>query len=117
MSSRVVHLELHTGNLPRACAFYTQLFGWTAEQVPVGQSSYLALGLGQGGFEGGVVESGTAHSLWLPYVEVDDIARSTAQARELGGKVALAPREGAAGWRAVIAAPAGAGVALWQRKR
>ena len=24
---RVVHLELHTDNLPRACAFYTRLFG------------------------------------------------------------------------------------------
>jgi uncharacterized protein len=117
MSHPVVHLELHTGNSARACTFYTRLFGWTAERVPAGASSYLALGLGSGAFEGGVVESNTPRSLWLPYVEVDDIARATAQARELGGKVALEPREGEAGWRAVIAAPAGAGVALWQPKR
>jgi predicted enzyme related to lactoylglutathione lyase len=113
MSDPIVHLELHTGNLSRACAFYSRLFGWKSEQV----GSYLALGLGKDGFEGGVVENCTSHCLWLPYVEVDDIARATAQARELGGKVALEPREGAAGWRAVIAAPAGAGVALWQAKR
>jgi predicted enzyme related to lactoylglutathione lyase len=111
----VVHLELHTGNLPRACAFYTQLFGWRAENVAVGNGSYLSLGLGRD-FEGGVVESDTPRSLWLPYVEVDDVDAVTERARELGGKVALAPREGVAGWRAVIAAPAGAGVALWQPK-
>jgi uncharacterized protein len=115
MTHPVVHLELHTGNLSRACAFYTRLFGWRAERVAVGESSYLALGLGRE-FEGGVVESDTERSLWLPYVEVDDIERATAQARELGGGVALEPREGPAGWRAVIAAPAGAGVALWQPK-
>jgi hypothetical protein len=115
MSHSVVHLELHTGNLPRACAFYTQLFGWRAERVAVGASSYLSLGLGRE-FEGGVVESDTQSSLWLPYVEVDDIARVTERARELGASVALEPREGPAGWRSVIAAPAGAGVALWQPK-
>ncbi len=115
MSDPVVHLELHTGNLPRACAFYTQLFGWSAERVAAGASSYLALGLGRD-IQGGVVESDTDSSLWLPYVEVDDIAFTTEQARALGATIALEPREGPAGWRSVIAAPAGAGVALWQPK-
>src|SRR3954447_11184222 len=106
MSDPVVHLELHTGNLPRACAFYTQLFGWRAGRVAggegsslplrvwggreVGESSYLALGLGQE-LEGGVVESDTERSLWLPYVEVEDIAHATERARELGATVALEP--------------------------
>ena len=116
MSHPVVHLELHTGNLPRACAFYTRLFGWRAERIAVGSASYLTLGLGRE-LEGGVVESDTERSLWLPYVEVDDIARVTERARELGAGVPLEPREGPAGWRSVISAPAGAGVALWQPKR
>ncbi len=115
MNDPVVHLELHTGNLPRACAFYTQLFGWRAERIAVGPSSYLALGLG-GSLDGGVVESDTDSSLWLPYVEVDDVAGATERARALGASIALEPREGPAGWRSVIAAPAGAGVALWQPK-
>jgi predicted enzyme related to lactoylglutathione lyase len=114
MNDPVVHLELHTGNLPRACAFYTQLFGWRAERITAGSSSYMALGLG--GLEGGVVESDTESSLWLPYVEVDDIAVTTERARALGANIALEPREGPAGWRSVVAAPAGAGVALWQPK-
>ena len=33
MPNRLVHLELHTGDLARACAFYSRLCGWTPEQV------------------------------------------------------------------------------------
>jgi predicted enzyme related to lactoylglutathione lyase len=114
-SNPVVHLELHTGNLPRACAFYTRLFGWPVERVDVGRGSYLALGLGDG-IEGGVVERETERALWLPYVEVADVAEATNDARRLGASVLLEPREGPAGWRSVVAAPAGAEIALWQPK-
>jgi predicted enzyme related to lactoylglutathione lyase len=114
-TSPVVHLELHTRNLPRACAFYTQLFGWRAETIDVRSGSYLALDLGDG-VEGGVVECGTQRPLWLPYVEVADLAEATARARLLGASVLLEPREGPAGWRSVVAERAGAEVALWQPK-
>jgi predicted enzyme related to lactoylglutathione lyase len=112
----LVHLELHTGNLPRACAFYTRLFGWRMENVSVGSASYLALQLGSG-IEGGVVECETDHALWLPYVAVADVAQATERARELGASVHLEPREGPAGWRSVVAPPAGGEVALWQPKQ
>jgi predicted enzyme related to lactoylglutathione lyase len=111
----VVHLELHTGNLSRACAFYTQLFGWRAARIDVRDASYLALELGTG-IEGGVVERDSESSLWLPYVEVRDIGAATERARLLGASVLLEPREGPAGWRSVVAVPAGAEVALWQPK-
>jgi len=111
----IVHLELHTANLPRACAFYTQLFGWRAETLHVGAGSYLALELGDR-IEGGVAECDAEPSIWLPYVEVADIAEATERARRLGSSVRLEPREGPAGWRSVIAAPACAEIALWQPK-
>jgi predicted enzyme related to lactoylglutathione lyase len=114
-SSPVVHLELHTGNLSRACAFYTQLFGWRAEKIDVSSGSYLALELGDG-IDGGVVECPTERPLWLPYVEVGDLAAATERARVLGASVLLEPREGPAGWRSVVAVSAGAEVALWQSK-
>jgi predicted enzyme related to lactoylglutathione lyase len=114
-SNPVVHLELQTGNLPRACAFYTRLFGWQAETVHVGARSYLALGLGNE-IEGGVVELDTERPLWLPYVEVGDVVAATERARELGASVLLDSREGPAGWRSVVVAPAGAEIALWQPK-
>jgi predicted enzyme related to lactoylglutathione lyase len=111
----VVHLELHTGNLPRACAFYMQLLGWRAETIEMPCGSYLALEPG-GGLGGGVVECETKRPLWLPYVEVADVAEATEHARALGASVPLEPPEGPAGWRSVIGAPAGAEVALWQPK-
>jgi len=114
-SAPVVHLELHTDNLPRACAFYTRLFGWRAETIAASSRYYVALGLGRG-VEGGVVECDTHRALWLPYVEVSEISAATDRARELGAAVSLEPREGPAGWRSVVTAPAGGEIALWQPK-
>jgi uncharacterized protein len=111
----VVHLELHTPNLARACDLYTRLLGWRAERLDVSGCSYLALDLGNG-IDGGVVERDREHSLWLPYVEVADVAATTERARSLGAAVLLAPREGPAGWRSILAVPTGAEIALWQPK-
>jgi len=111
----VVHLELHTRDLPGASAFYGRLCGWRAEPIDAGRGTYWALGLG-GGFGGGIVQCETRRSLWLPYIEVAEIGGVTDQARELGAVVLLEPREGPAGWRSVVATPAGAEVAFWQAK-
>jgi predicted enzyme related to lactoylglutathione lyase len=113
--NRVVHLELHTRDLSEARAFYSELLRWRPEQVDTESGSYLALDLG-GGVGGGMVECGTPRSLWLPYVEVAEIDHATALASELGAEVLLDPREGPAGWRSVVATPAGGEVAFWQSK-
>jgi uncharacterized protein len=115
IANPVVHLELLTDNLPRACAFYTRLFGWRADTVHAGSGTYLALALGEA-VQGGVVEREGERPLWLPYVEVADIGAATERARLLGASVTLAPREGPAGWRSVLGAPAGGEIALWQPK-
>lgn len=115
VTSSVVHLELHTANLARACAFYSELLGWRAERVEAGGRTYTALDLG-GGLGGGVVECGTRRAGWLPYVSVPAIAAATEQAEQLGAAVLLEPREGPAGWRSVVAAPDAGEVALWQSK-
>ncbi len=112
----VVHLELHTGDLTAACAFYGGLCGWTSERVVTAVGSYRALDPG-GELSGGVVECATARPVWLPYVEVGAIEAATDHAVALGAAVLLEPREGPAGWRSVVAAPAGGEVALWQPKR
>ena len=111
----LVHLELQTTNLPRACAFYGEMFRWRAENVHLGAMTYLALDLG-GPVEGGVIERDVERATWLPYVAVADVAVATERARELGAAVLLEPREGPTGWRSVLAPPDGAEIALWQRK-
>jgi predicted enzyme related to lactoylglutathione lyase len=114
----VVHLELHTGDLARACGYYAELCGWRPERLDSGCGTYWALGLGGGGLEGGgVVECETPRPMWLPYVEVADVAETTERARRLGASVLLDPREGPAGWRSVVAASAAGELAFWQPKQ
>jgi predicted enzyme related to lactoylglutathione lyase len=115
-STPVVHLELHTRDLARACGFYAVLCGWRAERIDAGGGSYLALDTG-GPVGGGIVECATERDVWLPYVEVRDVAEATERARLAGGSVLLEPREGPAGWRSVVSAPTGAEMAFWQPKR
>lgn len=116
LADPIVHLELHTGDERGAREFYAAVCGWRAERVASGDRSYLALGTG-GEVGGGIVECATERPLWLPYVEVREIGAATERARELGAGVLLAPREGPAGWRSVVAVPAGGELAFWQPKR
>jgi len=114
-SNPIVHLELHTGDLQGAQALYKRLLGWEAERIECDCGSYLALGLSPE-IGGGIVECPVQRPVWLPYVEVPEIGRATERARALGAAVLLEPREGPAGWRSVVAPPAGAEVAFWQAK-
>jgi uncharacterized protein len=113
--SPVVHLELHTGNLARACDFYSRVCGWRVEQVEAAPGSYQVLDWG-GELDGGIVECGTSRALWLPYVQVSRINEATERARRFGASVLLDPHEGPAGWRSVVAPPEGAEIAFWQPK-
>jgi len=115
VTSAVIHLELHTPNLGRACAFYVGLLGWRPRRVGLTDAAYHSLDLGA--ISGGVVECATERALWLPYVEVGSVAQATEHAVALGASVMLAPREGPAGWRSVVSTPAGGEIALWQMKR
>ena len=115
-SNPVVHLELHTGDLPRARDLYAELCGWRPERIETRAGSYLSLELG-GGLEGGIVECPVRGPRWLPYVEVDRIADATNRARGLGASVLLEPREGPAGWRSVVRTAVGGELAFWQPKR
>ena len=112
----MVHLELHTRDLAGACDFYSHLCGWETERIQTSAGAYRSLDPGHG-LSGGVVECATSHPLWLPYVEVPDAGHAAARAAELGATVILDKREGPAGWRSVVATPAGGTVAFWQPKR
>jgi predicted enzyme related to lactoylglutathione lyase len=112
----IVHMELHTGDLSGASAYYAELCGWSPQRIEAGPGSYLALRLGNG-FGGGIVECETARPLWLPYVEVAEIGAATRRAGELGASVLLSPREGPLGWRSVVVTQSGGEIAFWQPKR
>jgi predicted enzyme related to lactoylglutathione lyase len=112
----VVHLELHTGDLEGAVAFYAGLLRWRPEEIRAGESSYTALGMGER-VGGGVIQCPVVEQpLWLPYVEVRDVVGTTERAQRLGADVMLGPREGPEGWRSVVSTPTGGEVAFWQPK-
>ena len=114
-SNPVVHLELHTPDLPQARDLYAELCGWRPDWIETRAGSYLSLELG-GGLGGGIVECPVRGPVWLPYVEVEEIAEATDRARRLGAVVLLDPREGPAGWRSVVRTPVGGELAFWQPK-
>jgi predicted enzyme related to lactoylglutathione lyase len=111
-----VHLELHTRDLSGASTFYRELFGWRTVRRDTRWGTYHGLVFG-GPLDGGIVECGAARSVWLPYVEVQEIESVTERGRALGAAVLLEPREGPAGWRSVLATSEAGEIALWQPKR
>jgi predicted enzyme related to lactoylglutathione lyase len=110
----VVHLELHTRDLPQARELYAGLCGWPGERVTAGDATYLALELGT--LSGGIVACATARPVWVPYVEVRRVDEATDRARGLGATVLLEPRACANGWRSVVTSDHGGEMAFWQRR-
>lgn len=120
MANPFVHVELQTGDLERAKAFYTQLFDWKLEDIaaPEGGIPYTMIKVGEG-TGGGMMINPVPHAPphWQAYVGVDDIKASTEKARSLGAKICQDVMEiGEHGWISVIADPTGATFALWQPK-
>jgi predicted enzyme related to lactoylglutathione lyase len=118
MANPFVHVELHTSDLKRARDFYTKLFGWKLNDVPMPGGTYTMIDVG-GGTGGGMMvnQAPGMPSHWMAYVAVDDIGASTRQAKELGATVVMGVTEvGEFGWMSVITDPTGATIAMWKPK-
>lgn len=118
MGNPFVHVELHTGDVARAKAFYSQLFDWKLDDLPApgGATPYTLINVGKGTGGGMFADDGTPPH-WLAYVGVADIKASTVKARELGADVLQDAMEiPGYGWLSVIRDPTGAVIALWQPK-
>ena len=117
MAHPFVHVELNTPDLARAKEFYSGLFGWKLQDVPMPLTggTYTMIDVG-GGTGGGMMSSKSSEpSHWLAYVGVDDIAASTKRAKELGAKVFMdVTQVGEFGLMSIITDPTGAKLALWQ---
>jgi len=116
MANAFVHVELSTTDVSKAKAFYGKLFQWTLEDVPMEGGSYTLIKVGEG-TGGGIMQQMVpgAPSAWLAYVEVDDIAAATKQAKSLGATVMRDVTEVmGAGWLSIIVDPTGAVLGLWK---
>ncbi|TCV89060.1 VOC family protein [Sulfurirhabdus autotrophica] len=120
MANPFVHIELQTKDLGKAKEFYSKLFDWQLEDLPMpgGGAPYTMINVGEG--TGGGMFTNPEPNVppqWLAYVGVDDIEASTRKARELGGTVVKDVMEvGEHGWMSVIVDPGGAVFAMWKSK-
>jgi predicted enzyme related to lactoylglutathione lyase len=101
--------ELVTPDLAAARAFYAELFGWNAEDIPgpLPRTSFTLGNLLVGGGHAPAPQEGPA-ARWTVSFAVDDADRSAARARQLGGAVLLPPMYVPFGRFAIVADPGGA---------
>lgn len=120
MANPFVHIELQTGDVAKAKEFYSKLFDWKLEDLPMpgGSGTYTMINVGEG--TGGGMMTSPAPGVpphWLAYIGVDDVAASTAKAKSLGATVVQDIMEvGNHGWMSIIVDPTGATFALWKGK-
>jgi uncharacterized protein len=101
--------ELVTPDLPAATAFYAQLFGWGAQDIPgpLPRTSFSLGDLLVGGGHAPTPPEGQA-ARWTISFMVADADQTVARVQELGGSVLLAPMDIPVGRFAIVADPAGA---------
>ncbi len=120
MANPFVHIELQTGDVATAKEFYSKLFDWKLEDIPMpgGDGNYTMINVGEG--TGGGMMTAPSSGVpphWLAYIGVDDVAASTAKAKSLGAQVVQDVMEvGNHGWMSIIVDPTGAKFALWKGK-
>ena len=117
MGNPFVHIELQTDDIAQAKAFYTKLFDWTLEEMPIpGMPPYTMIKVGDG-TGGGMFENPdpAMPKHWLAYVDVDDIQAATDKARKLGATVLQDVTEVSNyGWFSIIKDPTGAVLGMWK---
>ncbi len=117
MPNPFVHVELNTTDLDKAKSFYSGLFNWSLQDMPMGPDmTYTVIGVGSG-TGGGMMKHPVpgAPSAWLAYVLVDDVKTSTQKAGSLGAQILRDVTEvPGMGWFSIIADPTGACLGLWQ---
>ena len=116
MANPFVHVELNTNDVAKAKSFFSKLFDWKMEDMPMDDGTYTIINVGEG-TGGGLMKHPMpgAPSMWLAYVLVDDIDAATRKVKELGGTVLKDKTEvKGMGWLAIIVDPTGAHLGLWK---
>ena len=88
--------ELTTTDVDGAKAFYSELLGWTMDDLPAGDMTYTMLKAGEqevGGMMAIPPEAAGMPAMWGSYVTVEDVDTQAGKAETLGGKVLVPPRD------------------------
>lgn len=90
--------ELMTTDVGAAKDFYAKLFGWTTEDMPVeGEGMTYSVVKASNREIGGMMpippEAQGTPPMWGSYVTVDDVDATARQAKELGARLIVDPRD------------------------
>lgn len=114
----IAHHELNTSDLAGAKKFYGAVFGWTFDDVPMGDGAVYSMvkskeGVPFGGFSTNPMPG--APSAWLNYASVASLAKTLGKIEKNGGTVlvpaTVIPNMGSF---AVFQDPQGAAFAIWE---
>lgn len=88
--------ETYTPDVEAGKKFYSELFGWTAETMPMPGMDYTVFKLGEkmiAGMMKPVAGMKDMPPQWVTYFTVDDADKAAAKAAELGGNVFVQPTD------------------------
>jgi predicted enzyme related to lactoylglutathione lyase len=108
--------DLGTTDAEGAKSFYTGLFGWEIEDMPIPQGGVYSMARLDGRYAAAIYDAQEGQpAAWLSYVTVDDVDTVTSRAAELGATTITEPFDVLeAGRMAVLQDPTSAVFALWQ---
>jgi predicted enzyme related to lactoylglutathione lyase len=110
-------VDLGTGDIAKAGAFYSALFGWTVNEGPPEAGGYAIAELRGKPVAGLGPQQNPGPPVWATYVNVDDADAVIGKVAGAGGMVIVPPMDVMeAGRMAILADPAGAVVGVWQPK-
>jgi uncharacterized protein len=112
-------VELATSDSGSAKAFYTGLFGWTVNDIPMGDQGTYHMFLKDGKQVGAMYQMGaqekSAPPHWNNYVSVNSADECAGNVKKLGGSVVAGPFDVMDNGRmAAVTDAQGAAFALWQ---
>jgi predicted enzyme related to lactoylglutathione lyase len=108
--------DLFTSDPDRSVAFYTELFGWTAERAGEEFGNYITFRKDGKVVAGGMANHGDGGpDQWTVYLASSDAKRTADAATKNGGAVVVGPTPvGDLGTFAILGDVAGVGVGVWQ---
>jgi predicted enzyme related to lactoylglutathione lyase len=115
MPNPFVHCELNSTDVAASKKFYKRLFQWTLKDEKMADMRYTMIDVGKG-TGGGILKQlmPNAPSMWLSYVEVDDVKKTIAKAEKLGAKIYVPYKDVGMGSLGIFEDPTGAVIGVWQ---
>jgi predicted enzyme related to lactoylglutathione lyase len=116
-TGRFVWFDYVVPDVKKAQGFYGELFNWSTQDVPMAEGAYTMISA-NGKTQAGYLPTPqgapkTGH--WLPHLQVESAAATSAKIKSLGGKVRMEPKQlGEHGTMAVVADDLDGTFCLWQ---